>query len=476
VSFTSSRQDERAYILLLKRPFARQSEKGSGPASSALPILSALTFAGTLLLGGAGESYPLITLGIELSAVIILWHIIVSRGLTRSPFLSVLPWVLLLGILGLLLMQLVPIPPSLWRQLPGRELAWRLLTLSGSAAGWRPISFDPMETIATGLETLPALAMFFSVLHLPERDRLRLVWIAVGVGLISALAGALQKAGGNLSPFILFDTPHSGNSPGLFVNRNHQANFLLLSMLLGAGAARCFGARQPERLGLARLMALGLVSVFAAGVVITTSRTGFLLLLPAMAASLLIIFPMRWSWKAAAAAFLLVAGLAAFGSQSGAVQSTIERFSDLDDERTIYWRDTYRAIEQSWPVGTGIGTFRRVYGTVQSVETVGIQYVNNAHNDYLELALEGGVLAVGLMALVLLFVLLAGIRLWKMLKNGGEAALGAAALAAIIVVLLHSIFDYPLRMHSIMAMFGLLWGLVLTSIAQPVRAPEAAAA
>jgi hypothetical protein len=52
--------------------------------------------------------------------------------------------------------------------------------------------------------------------------------------------------------------------------------------------------------------------------------------------------------------------------------------------------------------------------------------------------------------------------------------MGVAALGAIVVVLLHSIFDYPLRMLSIMALFGLLWGL-LVAASGPLRQSRGAA-
>jgi O-antigen ligase len=443
--------------------FGRRSQSPSPSPFETLSLLSALVFGATLLLGGAGDSYPFITLGLELGALLLLWYIAAVHGLPQSPALSFLPAIIVAGIVALPLLQLVPIPPQLWQELPGRDLASKLLTLGGLAGQWRPMTLDPGATATTALEVLPGLATFFAVLHLPERDRIRFIYAAIAAGLISAFLGALQRTGGDISPFMIYETPHSANSPGLFVNRNHQATFLLIVMLLAAGASRSLTVR-PDRRGLGKIIATGLVLVFAAGVVVTTSRTGFLLLIPAAAASLMIIFPVRWNWKMSAIGVLLMVGLAALGSRSEVVQVTLERFSD-QDERTLYWSDTLQAIRQSWPVGTGLGTFPKVQATVQSVESVSTQYVNNAHNDYLELALEGGLVAVGLIALCLLYGLFSGFRLWRRSRKGGDTALGVAGLTAIGVVLLHSIFDYPLRMLSLMAMFGLLWGLVVASTA-----------
>jgi O-antigen ligase len=461
LSTTTPHQDEWDQDVAFQ-PSAAETDEGAAAAKS--PVLLALAAAvlgGTLILGGAGDEYPLITAGIELAALILLWYIAASRGLTRWSGSRIFPHLLIGAVIALPLIQLVPIAPELWRSMPGRELAWKLLSLSGLTSSWRPLSLDPAATIATALEMLPGLAMFFAAVHLSSRNRLRLVYVAISAGFLSVLLGALQKAGGDLSPFILFDTPHRGNSPGFFVNRNHQATFLLLSMLLTAGAARAVIAERPAVRELARIVAAGLVLIFAAGVLLTNSRTGFLLLVPAIVASLLIIFPVSLGWKATAASLALGLGLVAVTAQSEAVQSTLERFSDLEeDERTIYWQDTMRAAAQSWPVGTGIGTFPKVYATVQSVETVGIQYVNNAHNDYLELVLEGGIAAFILILVGLFYLLLCAIGLWRHPGGIGETALASAALAAIVIVLLHSAVDFPLRLPAIMSLFGLLWGLV----------------
>lgn len=451
-------------LVLVGRRFAPSDDASAGPRPSALAASTAALLALSLLLGGAGDSYSLITLGIELGSLALLWYAAVTGGIPARP--GLLPGLIVGGAIALPLLQLVPLPPALWQGLSGREAALDLLTLSGLAGGWRPISLEPGATIATSLEMLPALAMFLCVLKLGERDRLRLIWVAVAVGLLSALLGALQKAGGDLSPFILFETPHIGNSPGLFVNRNHQATFLLICMLLSAGAARAHIAEQPSARGLIGTIGAGLMLVFAAGVVVTTSRTGFLLLLPTLAASVLIAFPIRWNLKFALGGVAMAAGAAVLGLQSEAVQTTLARFSDLGDERTIYWSDTLQAIRSYWPFGSGLGTFPQVHAAVQNLDSVTIQFVNNAHNDHLELLLEGGALAAALGALGLVCWILSGVRL---LRGGAATPVGAAAFAAIGVLLLHSIFDYPLRMLAIMSLFGLLWGLLIAACAPVPR-------
>jgi hypothetical protein len=67
------------------------------------------------------------------------------------------------------------------------------------------------------------------------------------------------------------------------------------------------------------------------------------------------------------------------------------------------------------------------------------------------------------MILFLWILISSGVRLWTFSRDLGEARLGAAALAGILLLLLHSASEYPLRIVSIMGTFGFLSGLLVVS-------------
>ena len=50
----------------------------------------------------------------------------------------------LAAVVGLVLIQLVPLPPSVWMALPGRHVLAEVAVASGQAQPWRPISVSPM--------------------------------------------------------------------------------------------------------------------------------------------------------------------------------------------------------------------------------------------------------------------------------------------------------------------------------------------
>ena len=440
-----------------------------GPASrhSPMPVKALGAYlALALLLGGAGISYPLITALIEALALLLLAYAAWTRGAARLLAPGATANMLLLAILLLPLLQLVPLPWSSWLALPAHGLAASILDLAGLSGSARPASLDPHATLVAWLSLLPAATVFLLASRLPPAEQRRLVGIAIGAALLSALLGAVQKASGGVGPAILFPSDHSANGPGLFVDRNHQACFMLMAMPLAAGVARSGAARAQSPV---RLIALGLVVVLGAATVATTSRMGILLLPLAALAAVLILFPPRMTMVRMA---LPLAGLAlaAWGAlQSSGVRAVLDRFA-AHDVRFDYWADTWIGIRQAWPIGTGFGSFQDVYPSLENLDIVGTAIVYNAHNDFLQLLLEGGLAALLLMLGFLVLIVILAIRVWRTPLPPGVGAMKAAAFAAILLLLLSSISEYPLRMFSILILFALLSAIL--AAAPPRRRQE----
>ena len=79
------------------------------------------------------------------------------------------------------------------------------------------------------------------------------------------------------------------------------------------------------------------------------------------------------------------------------------------------------------------------------------EYVNHAHNDYLELVLELGAAGAVLIVLFLGWWAVAATRVWTSTLS---TPFGRAATIATAAILAHSIVDYPLRTGALMAVFG----------------------
>jgi O-antigen ligase len=198
------------------------------------------------------------------------------------------------------------------------------------------------------------------------------------------------------------------------------------------------------------------------GVTVTQSRTGMALLFVAGLSSLLLAW--RHSRGPSGRRLLhfaiganLVALLLAF--QFGFVRFA-ERFESqgFDDYRWPVSQVTLRAAIANLPFGSGFGTFTPVYERFAPRTLLGEFIINHAHNDWLELWLTGGVpailLAVGFLAWL-------GASIFRLWKNGEtespvlDLVLAQAASVVIVLLLLHSIVDYPLRIAAVSVLFAI---------------------
>jgi O-antigen ligase len=427
------------------------------PASRATFFLAAALMAASLLLGGSGAVAPLNNLAIELLAIALLAHLAWKDAFRPRSRPELFAFILLALIFAIPLIQLLPLPYALWSALPGRDFAVEVARLTGVDGPWRPISLDPEATWSSAGFLLPPAAMFVAALRLDEADRRRLAIIVVAMAAASLALGALQTAGDGA--LTLYRTSHEGLPLGLFINRNHQADFLLIGILIGCALSSGIADAGPRTILFGTIVVAG-----AAGVIATESRTGFLLL-PIAILGALTMLPRPRIGRTALAGGAAVAALAAYlvGASAGTGR-VLARFQADADARFGYWPDSFHAAMLYWPWGSGLGTFDPVYRAIEDLNLVGPTYANHAHNDYLELLVETGILFLPLLAA---FLVLLGRLAFR--KGVAEAQSSTrAALLSMLVLLLHSAVDYPLRMIGLLTLFGYLSALAI-SAARPER-------
>jgi hypothetical protein len=101
-------------------------------------------------------------------------------------------WMFAAAAIICIFIQLVPLPPSLWQALPGREPLIEIARATGTDQIWRPITMVPWTTWNAAYSLLPILAMLALLTTLGrETDRLILFLIA-GVAVASGSLGFLQ--------------------------------------------------------------------------------------------------------------------------------------------------------------------------------------------------------------------------------------------------------------------------------------------
>jgi O-antigen ligase len=190
--------------------------------------------------------------------------------------------------------------------------------------------------------------------------------------------------------------------------------------------------------------------VIVLGIILNGSMAGLGLLLPVALASLALALPGK------SAAPRLLAGLALLLLLAGVTGIAV--FSDAGSnassmtERSEIYRITLAAIGDSFPAGTGLGTFQAYYRLYEDPAQVNSFFINHAHSDLLEWVLETGLAGVILLAGLILWWATRALRLWRAEKPDLTALAATIASGAILA---HSLIDYPLRDGAIQAVFAM---------------------
>jgi O-antigen ligase len=299
-------------------------------------------------------------------------------------------------------------------------------------------------------------------LSLKTADRWLITTVLLVCVLLSILLGLAQKFQGS-NGFLSFYSV-TGWATGPFANRNFFAALLYCSIpLTWALALRVIRDRHVNKYIVGAFAAVMLLAVIL-GLAAAGSRAGIILAMVALLASATLGLgsarlehrrvQSRWAIIAAIAAMVLI-------GQFGMV--AILRLAELDpvsDYRTLISDTTVRAAWEYFPFGSGFGTFVPVYAMHETPATILSAYVNHAHNDWLELWMEGGIPAALIMLAFIAWYLASLYRLWRPAARPEGLLLGRAGAITCGLLLLHSIVDYPLREPSLLVIFGLMCAFV----------------
>lgn len=384
-------------------------------------------------------------------------------------------------------LQLVPLTPATLATISPGSVSFLLANdLQYSVEpGAHPLSIDPAFTWHA-LVLLAGFTIFLAGLtRLFGATGVRSAATAIAaLGALLAVIGIVQlavlgqdaflgmKIYGFWQPNDRLTTPF-----GPFVNQNHFAGWMLMTLPLVLGGVAGLMDRASSRvratwrdrvlwlssrdggrlqLGVFVSMAMGM------SLLLTRSRSGMVacgvaLLVGAMAAG------KRFATARMRLTAALVVLAAALGAVAWAGTDFSARFSTSAESlnlRRHIWSDARRVIADFPLTGSGLNTFAaamREYQTVPRPMTV-----LQAHNDYLQLAAEGGLLA-GLPALVALVMLGVLIRRRFAAKADDTMTywLRVGATTGLFAIGLQSIVEFTLQMPGNAAMFVLIAAIAL---------------
>ncbi len=364
-----------------------------------------------------------------------------------------------LAALGLVALQLVPLPPRLLARFQP-ALIGEIRAYAGHN-DWAASTTDLYATFGFFSFALLGATLYVIFRNTGRAVIIHCLYATVIVALASLTVAAIQISSGG-DTFDFWNSPHVLNGPGFFANRNHQALFLGLASATVWWLAKLRGGHSSRASDKTRGIALFCSLALLLGAVGTASRAGIVL---AVGSTILAIAlfqrPSRRIGIAtiSIAAGIFAPGLAALAIFNDTVAGALNRFEAIDvDARWQLWATSWIAAKEFFPLGSGYGTFIPVYAMVEPIDQLTPAYANHAHNEYLELFLEGGLpFAIGFA----LFLAVFAKRLTAIFRHHDSppslAPLGALWM---IAFLLHSLVDYPVRVPSLLALFAM--GLAMT--------------
>lgn len=353
-------------------------------------------------------------------------------------------------------------PNGLWKSvnlllfcavlLPAFQLLPVHLLAGSGVAGSLPQSIAltlSLERTAESLLFVAPCALLFLVLsRFSENDFNRVLpflYLGFLANIVFGLVQFAARSSDGLSPGFL---PYEARA-GFFANPNHFATLMFVAIPL---VIYQFQAIRRPALSLAAVAVI-LVASFA-----TRSVAGVFLSMGCALFSYAAIVRMPPVWRAV----LVIVGLAGMLGLALNPGNVLEIRADDPLDRTSIWANTVQAIIRYLPFGTGLGTFDLIYPSVEAGSDIRTSFINHAHNEYLELLLEGGavmaVLLIGYFSALL-------VAMWRL----PPTPLRLASFCALAFVLLHSGVEYPLRNLSMALVFTLLNAIVFSTNPKAAR-------
>lgn len=430
----------------------------------ALEIVLAVVLAGTALAFGGVQPVAYSLMEVALFAALL---VLLVRGTWRGRLELWVPiWPVLLAIwVGL---QIVPLPADLVRALePARFRVPAVGVLRDS--GWLTLSIYPHATLLTWMRLLAYLAGFIIAAFVFDSRKRRslIVRTLIAIGIFEAAYGSFQYLTGWQKIFAYRKEFYTEMATGTYINHNHYAGVLELTLPFLVGSIFYYfqmwrdnrrrgllGRNQPgSSAGFQALVYAFLVVVMLVGLLFSRSRGGILgaifsLFFIALLAQVRV---RRKTWLLGLFGFLVVA--VGYGLWIG-LGPALTRFEELGlgtqefgtATRLSFSRDALAIIRDYGWTGTGLGTFAVAFRHYQSAWVT--YFVDHAHNDYVEFAVETGWVGAALLFLPIVYLLIKMAVTFLYDPRRYRPAVLLGCIGSVLAILIHSATDFNLQVPT----------------------------
>jgi O-antigen ligase len=388
----------------------------------------------------------------------------------------------LIACIALVALQRVPLPPDLRLRLSPalRAVDLQLRVDAPVVPGAdtpHALSVNPHGTTLSLLIAVTVILTFWSARTLFAAGGVRLASRAVaGMGLALAAFGIVQHTTAPHS-FYWTTVPRQVTPFGPYLNHSDFAMWLVMALLLTSGYLIARLHSQHSQAGWVGISADSFdnramwlttaAAAMAAALVVGLSRSGLIAAVAGFA-TLWALSSARMERRGRAwllGGFGVIAGVAlAFGNTT-ALAGRIEQTAGGTGGRTAIWRATWPMAKDFWLIGIGAGAFER--GMVVYQPSPHETFFNHAHNDYLQMLTEGGVL-LAIPAIVAAVVGISSIRNRLRSDRTSMYWVRAGAASGLVAVAVQSIWETGLRVPANTLLFAVL---AAVSLHRPVDRP-----
>jgi hypothetical protein len=329
------------------------------------------------------------------------------------------------------------------------------------------ISIYPFPTWLAGFEMLGMTAwIYLGANYYGSRRKLGLLAAVILAGVVlQSTYSVFQFVRHSPYVFRRYNPNEGGAGFGTFIDRDDLAEYLLFAATFSLG---CLWARARRRESQF-LLAMAAI-VIALGVVSSLSRGGLLLGLGVLA------FATIGKKKRARRLVVLVAAattaLVVFFGPGRLFQRVVRSNWQFESThgRIAIWGNCLKVLHHFLPWGAGFGTFEFAYAPFAYFSGP-VGRLNAAHNEWLQLLIEGGVVAgVAMAASVVMLV--------RAYRHSDKSPELIAVWLALELVAFNSLYEFGLHVAGIGILVAVLVGVAcaLTGAAGPVRLPRWSAA
>jgi O-antigen ligase len=392
------------------------------------------------------------------------------------------PLVVSMVLVGLVILaQLVPVPTPILASLSPRrmELLRQLdVGVAAGLVGTHPLSLKPDATVrAILLYAAFALLLLGLARSASRKGALHLASAVAWLGLAVAVIGIIQKPLYHGAIYGFWQPLTSGSVFGPFVNRNHFAGWMVMAIPLTFGYVCALISRERGRVGptarewavwfasgraMSAVRAACALAVMALSLALTLSRSGVL----SLGIALTLCGCLAMQRRNGMAGRHVVLGCLALSALMipawAGADALVARFAIADtvtlSGRLPIWAGATSILDDFWVLGSGLNTYG--VATLFYPAPIPGYHVAEAHNDYLQLAIEGGVLlAVPILATIAAFIV--QVRRRFAATDGSTYWIRLGALGGIVAVAVQSVVEFSLQVPGNAALFSVLCALAL---------------